>query len=104
VKHIDALKAKGVSEVICTAVNDPFVMDAWGKAHGAGGKVRMLADTEGKLAHALGIELDLTAALGNKRMKRFSAVVEDGVITKWNVEPDGTGATCSLAENIVKDV
>jgi peroxiredoxin 5 len=63
-----------VSEIVCVSVNDPFVMAAWGKAQGADGKVRMLADTTGELTRALGIELDATAALGNKRCKRFSAV------------------------------
>ena len=94
------LKAKGVQELVCLSVNDPFVMEAWGKAHGADGKVRMLADTTGAWTKALGLDLDLTAALGGVRCKRFSAVVDDGVVTKLNVEPAEapTGMTCSLAE------
>ena len=79
----------------------PFVMEAWGKDQGATGKVRMLADTCGDLTKALELELDLSAVLGNVRSKRFSMVVEDGKVTKLNVEPDGTGLTCSLADRII---
>ena len=100
--HAD-LKAKGVQEVVCVSVNDPFVMEQWGKAHGADGKVRMLADTTAAFTKALGLDLDLTAALGGVRCKRFSAVVEDGVVTKLNLEPSDapTGMTCSLAEKLI---
>ena len=100
--HAD-LKSKGVQEVVCVSVNDPFVMEQWGKAHGADGKVRMLADTTAAFTKALGLDLDLTAALGGVRCKRFSAVVEDGVVTKLNLEPSDapTGMTCSLAEKLI---
>ena len=60
----------------------------------------MFADTCGVLTKALGLELDLSSVLGTVRCKRFSMMVEDGVVTKINVEADGTGLTCSLAENI----
>merc|ERR1719476_512015 len=95
------MKAKGVEEILCVSVNDPFVMEAWGKDQGAAGKVRMLADTCGELTKALELELDLSAVLGSVRCKRFAMLVEDGTVTKVNIEPDGTGLTCSLAENIV---
>ena len=95
------MKAKGVQEILCVSVNDPFVMAAWGENQSAGGKVRLLADTCGDLTKALCLELDLAAVLGNVRCKRFSMLVEDGTVTKLNVEPDGTGMTCSLAQNIV---
>ncbi|TRY63311.1 hypothetical protein TCAL_04298 [Tigriopus californicus] len=100
VAKADELKGKGIKEIICVAVNDPFVMGAWGENQKADGKVRMLADTHGKLAQALDLEVDLAAVLGTKRMKRFSMVVEDGKVTEANIEPDGTGMTCSLAEKI----
>ena len=61
------LKAGGVDEIVCVSVNDPFVMEAWGKDQSAGGKVRMLADTTADLTKALGLELDLTAVLGSVR-------------------------------------
>ena len=103
VKDAERLKGKGVAEIVCVSVNDPFVMAAWGEAHGAGGKVRMLADTTGAFAKSLGLDLDLTAALGGVRCKRFSAVVEDGTITALNLEPADapTGMTCSLADKML---
>ena len=61
------LKAGGVDEIVCVSVNDPFVMEAWGKDQAAAGKVRMLADTTADLTKALGLELDLTAVLGSVR-------------------------------------
>ena len=62
----------------------------------------MLADTFGDLAKALDLQLlDLVAVLGNVRCKRFSMIVEDGIVTKVNIEPDGTGLTCSLADKMV---
>jgi len=102
VAHIDALKAKGVAEVACVAVNDPFVMKAWGDAQGATGKIRMLADTCGEFTKAADLELDLAAVLGNVRTKRFAMVVEDGVVVGLEVEPDGTGLTCSLAPKVLE--
>ena len=87
--------------MVCVSVNDPFVMAAWGKENNAGGKVRMLADTNGAFAKATGLEKDLSGPLGNVRCQRFSMLVEDGVIKALNVEPDGTGLTCSLSNNIL---
>lgn len=72
-------------------------MAAWGERAGAAGAVRMLADTNAELAKALGLDVEL-AALGGVRCKRFSALVDKGVVTALNVEPDGgTGLTCSLS-------
>ncbi len=88
-------------EIVCLSVNDPFVQAAWGKAHGADGKVRMIADTNAELTKSLGLELDLTKALGSVRCKRFAMVVEDGKVTKLSIEPDNTGLTCTLAEPIL---
>merc|ERR1712038_67106 len=98
VEGADSLKAKGIKEIICVAVNDPFVMAAWGKDQNADGKVRMLADTCGDLTKALDLELAKVApVLGNIRCKRFSLVTEDGKVSQVNIEEDGTGLTCSLA-------
>nr|AGT56736.1 peroxiredoxin 5 [Miichthys miiuy]AGW80513.1 peroxiredoxin 5 [Miichthys miiuy] len=101
------LKSKGIQEVACISVNDAFVMAAWGKEHGTDGKVRMLADPTGAFAKAVDLLLDsdqIVQVLGNKRSKRYSMLVEDGVVKKVNVEPDGTGLTCSLASNILSDL
>lgn len=101
VAKAEEIKGKGVDEIVCVAVNDPFVMAAWGVDHKADSKVRMLADTCADLTKALELDLDLSAVLGSVRSKRFSMLVEDGKVAKLNVEPDGTGLTCSLAESIV---
>ena len=86
--------------VACVSVNDPFVMGAWGEAHGAGGKVRMLADTRGELTRALGVGFDAAKALGNERSRRFSAVIQDGAIKTLNLESTGE-MSCSLANQIL---
>ena len=86
VKKLDAVKAKGVDEVWCVAVNDGFVMAAWGRDQGAIGKVRMLGDGSAELTKKLGLELDLTAGGLGLRMQRFSMLVDDGVVKQLNVE------------------
>jgi len=98
------IKEKGVDLVACVSVNDPFVMEAWGEAHHATGKIRMLADTNGEFTKAIDMELDLKAALGSVRSKRYSLLVENGVVTHVNVEPDGKGLSCSLAPEILKQL
>lgn len=86
VKHLDALRAKGVDEVWCVAVNDAFVMAAWGKSLGAIGKVRMLGDGSAELTKKLGLELDLTGGGMGVRSQRYSMLVEDGVVKALHVE------------------
>lgn len=89
VQNHDALKAKGVDEIVCVSVNDAFVMGAWGKDQGAGGKVRMLADGNGDFTRALGLEMDATKFGMGWRSKRYSAIVKDGVVKSINVEEPG---------------
>lgn len=96
----DAIKAKGVDQVACVSVNDAFVMNAWGEAHGAAGKIRMLADPLAEFTKSLGLDVD-AAALGGTRSKRYAMVVEDGKVTQLEVEPDGFGLSCSLSESII---
>src|SRR5262249_7028589 len=86
VSHVEELKAKGVDEIWCVAVNDGFVMAAWGKEEKAIGKVRMMGDGSGDFARKLGLELDLTGVGLGMRVKRFSMLVEDGVVKQLNVE------------------
>jgi peroxiredoxin len=88
-EQADALHAKGVDEIVCTAVNDVFVMDAWGKSAGAEGKVTMLADGNGEFARAMGLEMDSTGFGMGHRGKRFSMLVRDGIIEQLNVEAPG---------------
>jgi len=101
VEKADEIKSHGVDLIVCLAVNDPFVMAAWGQAHKADGKIMMLADTSAEFAKAAGLDIDLKAVLGSVRMKRFSMIVDDGKVTFLNIEPDGTGMTCSLASNVL---
>ena len=83
------LKAKGVDEIACTAVNDAFVMGAWGKSAAADGKVTMLADGNGDFTKALGLEFDGTGFGMGVRSSRYSMLVDDGVVTELNVEKPG---------------
>ena len=89
VANLDKLKAKGVSEVWCVAVNDGFVMNAWGRDEKASGKIRMLGDGSAEFTKKLGLELDLSARGMGLRMQRFSMLVEDGVVKQLNVEAPG---------------
>lgn len=71
----------------------------WGENQQVGDKIRMLADPRAELARALGVEVDATAVLGNVRTKRYSAIIEDGKVVEFFLEPDGFGMSCSLAGN-----
>jgi len=82
-------KTKGVDTVACMAVNDVFVMKAWGKAAGVAGKVLMLADGNGEYTRALGLELDASGFGMGKRSQRFAIIVRDGVVAQLNVETGG---------------
>ena len=84
--NLDALKAKGVSEVWCVATNDGFVMGAWGRDQKALGKIRFLGDGSCAWTKALGLELDLTARGMGVRSQRYSMLVDDGVVKQLNVE------------------
>ncbi len=87
--NLDALKAKGVDEVWCFAVNDAFVMGAWCRDQKAGGKIRFMADGSADYSKKLGLELDLTARGLGMRCNRFSMYVDDGVVKSLNVEGPG---------------
>jgi glutaredoxin/glutathione-dependent peroxiredoxin len=83
------LKAKGIDEIACTAVNDAFVMGAWGKSAGVEGKVTMLADGNGDFAEAVGLTMDGSGFGMGKRGQRFSMIVNDGIVEQLNVEGPG---------------
>lgn len=82
------IKAKGVDEIVGTAVNDAFVMGAWNKASGSA-DITMLADGNGDFAEALGLTMDGSGYGMGKRGQRFSAIIDDGVVTELNVEAPG---------------
>ncbi len=98
VDHADALRERGADTIACLAVNDVFVMSAWGKAGGADGKVVMLADGNGEYARALGLELDASGFGMGMRAQRFSMIVNDGVVTQLNIEPAAGDVGISSAE------
>ena len=87
-----ALKAKGVEKIVCISVNDPYVMDAWGKDLNCDGKVTMLADTNAEFTTALGMASD-KPALGGTRSKRYALVIEGGVIKQMAVDESGIEKT-----------
>jgi len=99
VDQADKLAAGGVDTVACMAVNDVFVMDAWGKDRNVGDKVKMLADGNGDYVKALGLELDGSGFGLGQRGQRFSIIVDDGTITHLNVEAPGefNVSTCEYA-------
>jgi glutaredoxin/glutathione-dependent peroxiredoxin len=100
VQLADQILAKGVNTIACMAVNDVFVMNAWGKASGVGDKILMLADGNGEYAKALGLELDGKAHGLGMRGQRFAVVVKDGVATHVEIEAPGQFKVSS-AEHIL---
>ena len=86
IEHADEIKAKGVDDIICMSVNDAFVMKAWGEDRGAGDKVRMIADGNGDLSKALGLDFDGSGIGFGLRCQRFAAIIDDGVVEKLAVE------------------
>lgn len=103
VENDAALKAKGIDEVACTAVNDPFVLGAWSKDGGADGKVTMLADGNGEFAKAIGLEMDGSKFGLGQRSQRYSMVVNDGVVEQLNVEGPGEFKVSS-AEHLLENL
>jgi len=102
VAKADAIKAKGVQSIVCMAVNDVFVLDAWGKAQNVEDRVLLVSDGNGEFTKKLGLEMDASKHGMGTRSKRFSMVVEDGVVKELNVEAPGefkissAEATCQL--------
>jgi glutaredoxin/glutathione-dependent peroxiredoxin len=99
-EQASAIRAKGVDDIICLAVNDAFVMGAWGKANNAAGKVRMLADGNGEFTKALGLSLDASGFGMGTRSQRYAMIVKDGVVEQLLVEP-GPGLNVSSAESVL---
>ncbi len=100
VDRVAEIKAKGVDEVACTAVNDVFVLSAWGKDTGAEGKITMLADGSADFAKALGLEIDLTKHGLGVRSKRYAMLVDNGVVKVLNIEDAPPAHGVSSAETI----
>ncbi len=103
VANADALKAKGVDSIVCLAVNDVFVMGAWGKDRNVGDKVTLVADGSAAFTKAAGLELDLTERGLGLRCQRFSMVVDDGVVKSLSIDAAGTFEATS-AEKILEQL
>lgn len=103
IEHAAALRDKGVDTIACTAVNDVFVMDAWGKDRGVGDNVVMLADGNGEYVAALGLTLDASGFGMGSRGERFAIVVDDGVATHVAVEAPGQFEV-SKAESVLDNL
>lgn len=102
VANADALKAKGVDSVVCLSVNDPWVMQAWGDSQNVGDRVTMIGDGALNFTRAAGLEVDLSDKCYGPRCKRFSAIVDDGVVTHLHFEQGGFGETS--AETLLADL
>ena len=103
VDHADEILAKGVDTIACMAVNDIFVMDAWGKDRSVGDKISMLADGNGEYASALGLEMDASGFGMGMRGQRFAIIVDDGVATHVAVEEPGKFEVSS-AESVLANL
>ncbi|MBJ6977737.1 peroxiredoxin [Luteimonas sp. MC1895] len=102
VEHFDAFRERGV-EVACMAVNDPFVMQAWGESQNVPQGLRMLSDGNGDFARALGLEMDASAYGMGVRSKRFALYAEDGVVSQLFVEAPGEFKVSS-AEHVLASI
>lgn len=102
VKQADAIKAKGIDEIICIAVNDPFVLDVWGKVTHAEGKITLLSDGNGEFTKAMGLTLDAQAHGLGLRSQRYVSLIEDGILKYIEVESQPTECTVTCAEEILK--
>ena len=105
VNAAEELAGKGVDEIICVSVNDPFVMNAWGEATGAkGAGIRMMADADSAFTKAVGLDFSAPPVGLIDRSKRSSMFIEDGVVKVLNVEDSPGDATCSLGEALVDQI
>lgn len=99
----DALRAKGVDRIVCTAVNDVFVLGAWAKQEGVTEAIQVLADGNGAFAEALGLAMDASKFGMGRRSQRYSMLVEDGVVRRLNVE-EGGAFEVSSAEHLLSQI
>ena len=102
-QHAGEIRAKGIDTIACMAVNDVFVMNAWGKSASAGDKVLMLADGNGEYAKALGLSMDASRFGMGTRGQRFAIVVDNGIVKQIHVEAPGEFKV-SAAEHVLSNL
>ena len=102
-EHASELRSKGIDTIACMAVNDVFVMNAWGKSASAGDKVLMLADGNGEYAKALGLSMDASRFGMGTRGQRFAIVVDNGIVKQIHVEAPGEFKV-SAAEHVLSNL
>ena len=104
IRTANGFAEKGVDEIICVSVNDPFVMQAWGEATGAtAAGITMLGDADASFTKAISMTFDVPPLGFFARSKRYSALVEDGVVTQFNPET-GTGCEISAGEHLLSQI
>ena len=101
---IDQLKKKGIKKVVCISVNDPFVMDAWGKIHNVQDKILMVGDSSGDFTKNIGAELNLTNRGLGVRSSRYTMLVEKGSVLKISEEEVAGKCEITAAENFLKEI
>jgi peroxiredoxin len=101
VQHAGELKAKGVDDIVCVAVNDPFVMRAWEQQSGVGDAITLLSDGNADFTRAIGMDVELTGPFLGTRSKRYAMLVEDGVVKDLMVEDNPGAVAVSGADAIL---
>ena len=101
---IDQLKKKGINKVVCISINDPFVMDAWGKIHNVQDKILMVGDSKGDFTKNIGAELNLTNRGLGVRSSRYTMLVEKGSVLKISEEEVAGKCGITAAENFLKEI
>ena len=104
INSMGEVKKKGIKKVICISVNDPFVMDAWGKSHKVQGKITMLGDPRGEFTKSIGAELDLNARGLGIRSARYTMLIESGAVKKVVEEEVAGKCEITSAENFLKKI
>ena len=111
VKHLpgfinatEEIKKKGVKKILCISVNDPFVMNAWGKIHNVGNKILMVSDSNATFTKNIGAEVNLYHRGLGIRSSRYSMLVEKGIITKIKEEETAGKCENTAAENFIKEI